>query len=252
MPATFTRTPAETERKDTGFGGKPPLDRRPTGGGGDGENWDNRPPGRRGPREMLFRYRMLLFGALAGDLMFFAALVSAFFVRQSTGHFTDTNNWVLDWRPLAIPPVLWVNTAVILLSSLTMEIARRQIFHEVDVMEEWLGMGRPMVRRAAPWLLATAVLGSVFLAGQWIAWEQLWGEGVFFASNPSSHFFYLITGTHGLHLMLGVVALTGSVIGLFVLRRVELRQAVVDCAAWYWHTMGLFWMFLFCLLVFCQ
>lgn len=252
MPATFTRTPTETERKDTGFGGKPPLDRRPTGGGGDGENWENRPPGRRGPREMLSRYRMLLFFGLASDLMFFVALVSTFFARQDSGHFTSSNSWVLDWHPLAIPPVLWINTAVILLSSLTMELGRRQLFHEIDVMEEWLGLGRPMVRRAAPWLVATAVLGSMFLAGQWIAWKQLVAEGVFFGSDPSSHFFYLITGTHGIHLLIGVFALAASVVGLFVLRRVEARQALVDCAAWYWHTMGIFWIFLFGLLVFGQ
>jgi cytochrome c oxidase subunit 3 len=79
MPATFTRTPAETERKDPGFGGKPPVSRRPTGGGGDGENWENRQPGRRGPRDLLGRYRMGLFFVLASDLMFFIALVSAFF-----------------------------------------------------------------------------------------------------------------------------------------------------------------------------
>ncbi len=241
MPTTFTRTPAETERKDTGFGGKPPLDRRPTGGGGDGENWDNRPPGRRGPRELLSRYRMLLFFALGGDLMFFVALVSAFFARQASGHFTTSNIWVLDWRPLAIPPVLWINTAVLLLSSLTMEAARRQLFREIDVMEEWLGLGRPVVRRAAPWLLATAVLGGLFLVGQWIAWNQLVGQGAYFASNPSSHFFYLITGTHAIHLLAGLFALVASIVSLFLLRRVEMRQVVVDCTAWYWHTMGVLW-----------
>ena len=249
MPTTFTRTPTETERKDTGFGGKPPLDRRPTGGGGDGENWENRPPGRRGPREMLSRYRMLLFFALAGDLMFFVALTSAFFTRQASGHFTPLNTWVLDWHPLAIPPILWVNTALLLLSSLTMEVARRQLFREIDVMEEWLGLGRPLVRRTAPWLFATAVLGGLFLAGQWIAWKQLAAQGAFFASNPSSHFFYLITGTHALHLLIGVLALAASVLSLFLLRRVELRQVVVDCTAWYWHSMGILWVFLFGLLV---
>jgi cytochrome c oxidase subunit 3 len=252
MPATFTRTPAETDRKDPGFGGKPPLDRRPTGGGGDGENWENREPGRRGPREMLSRYRMMLFFALAGDLMFFIALVSAFFARQAAGHFTAANVWVLDWRPLALPPVLWINTAVILVSGVTMEVARRQLFREIDVMEEWLGLGRPTVRRAAPWLMATVVLGVLFLAGQWIAWKQLVAEGVFFASNPSSHFFYLITGTHAAHLILGILGLASCIAALFMLRRMETRQVAVDCAAWYWHTMSLFWMFLFGLLLFCQ
>jgi cytochrome c oxidase subunit 3 len=194
---------------------------------------------------------MVLFFALASDLMFFIALVSAFFARQSSGHFSD-NAWVVDWHPIGLPPILWINTALILLSSLTMEVGRRHFFHEIDVMEEWLGMGRPTLRRAAPWLAATVVLGALFLAGQWIAWKQMVDQGVFFASNPSSHFFYLITGTHGLHLLIGVLALAGASLGLIFLRRVELRQVVVDCTAWYWHTMGIFWIFLFGMLVFCQ
>jgi cytochrome c oxidase subunit 3 len=195
---------------------------------------------------------MVLFFGLASDLMFFIALVSAFFARQSTGHFNAANAWIMDWHPVAIPPILWLNTALILLSSLTMEIGRRHFFREIDLMEEWLGLGRPTTRRAAPWLVATVVLGALFLAGQWMAWKQLVGQGVFFASNPSSHFFYLITGTHGLHLLLGLGALAGTMIGLVLLRRIELRQVVVDCTAWYWHTMGVFWVFLFGLLVFCQ
>jgi cytochrome c oxidase subunit 3 len=179
-------------------------------------------------------------------------LVSAFFARQSSGHFTANNTWVIDWRPVAVPPILWINTALILLSSLTMEIGRRHFFREIDVMEEWLGLGRPTIRRAAPWLTATVLLGGLFLAGQWVAWKQLVDQGVFFASNPSSHFFYLITGTHGLHLLIGVAALAGAVPALMFLRRIELRQVVVDCTAWYWHTMGVFWIFLFGMLVFCQ
>jgi cytochrome c oxidase subunit 3 len=250
MPATFTRHPVEIERKDTGIGGKPPLDRRPTGGGGDGDNWDNRPSGRRGPRELLSRYRLGVVFALAGDLMFFVAIVSAFFVRQSAGHFDARENYISDWHPLAVPPILWLNTAVLLLSSLTAEIGRRQLFREIDVMEEWLGLGRPAVKRAAPWLIATALLGTLFLVGQWIAWKQLVLAGFSFNSpDPSSHFFYLITGTHGIHLVLGILALGGALVGLFTLRRIELRQIVVDCTAWYWHTMGLFWIFLFMLLV---
>ncbi len=253
MPATFTRHPTEIERKDPGIGGKPPVDRRPTGGGGDGENWDNQPHGRNGPRELLIRYRLGVMFALAGDLMFFVALVSAFFVRQTTGHFDVHDNFINDWRPLAVPPILWLNTAVLLLSSAAMEMARRQLFHEIDVMEEWLGLGRPAVKRAAPWLVAALVLGVMFLAGQWIAWEQLVREGFRFTSpDPSSHFFYLITGIHGLHLVMGIFALVAALVGLFTLKKIELRQIAVDSVAWYWHTMGLFWVFLFVLLVFFQ
>lgn len=248
MPATFTRHQVEIERKDPGFGGKPPLDRRPTGGGGGDENWDSRPSGRRGPRELLIRYRLGVFSGLAGDFVFFAVLVSAFFVRQTAGHIDASENYVSDWHPLWMPPILWINTAILLLSSLTMEMARRQLFHEIDIMEEWLGLGRPAVRRAAPWLVATILLGTLFLAGQWIAWQQLAQQGLFFSTNPNSHFFYLVTGTHGFHLLLGLGALLAALVAMFRLKRVELRQIAIDCTAWYWHAMGLFWIFIFVLL----
>ena len=117
-------------------------------------------------------------------------------------------------------------------------------------MEEWLGLGRPAVRRATPWLIATAVLGLAFLAGQWMAWQQLFAQGVSFASNPTNDLFYLITGIHGAHLLVGLMALGAALAALFVFKRVEYRQIAVDCSAWYWHTMGVFWIFLFTMLAF--
>jgi cytochrome c oxidase subunit 3 len=101
-------------------------------------------------------------------------------------------------------------------------------------------------------LAATVALGIAFLVGQWMAWDDLASQGLFFASNPSSHFFYLITGAHGAHLVLGILALAGALAALFLLHRLELRQIFVDCTAWYWHSMGIFWVFLFSLLVFFQ
>ncbi|HEV2709811.1 MAG TPA: cytochrome c oxidase subunit 3 [Edaphobacter sp.] len=257
MPTTITPTSTEPKPKrrledhDHGSGRRPPTDKR-TGGGGDGDNWNERPSGHRGPRERLVRYRMGIFFALASDLMFFVAIVSTFFVSQSTGHFDAYNNYVNEWSPTLIPPILWLNTAVLILSSITMEIARRRMFHEVDVMDEWLGLGKPITRAAIPWVAATVVLGIVFLIGQWIAWTQLATQHVFFLSNPSSHFFYLITGVHGIHLILGIFGLAAALIGLYASRSLESRQIMIDCAAWYWHSMGIFWLFLFTLLVFFQ
>jgi cytochrome c oxidase subunit III len=257
MPTTITPTSTEPkprrhlEDHDHGSGRRPPTDKR-TGGGGDNDNWNDRPNGHRGPRERLVRYRMGIFFALASDLMFFVAIVSTFFVSQSTGHFDAYNNYVNEWSPTLIPPILWLNTAVLILSSITMETARRRMFHEVDVMDEWLGLGKPITRAAIPWVAATVVLGIVFLVGQWIAWTQLELQHVFFLSNPSSHFFYLITGVHGIHLILGIFGLIAALIGLYVSRSLETRQIMVDCASWYWHSMGLFWLFLFTLLVFFQ
>lgn len=257
MPATITPTDLERERKrrvddhDNGSGRRPPTDKR-TGGGGDGDNWNDRPQGRRGPRERLARYRLAVFFALAGDLMFFVAIVSAFFVSQASGRFDAYNNYINEWLPTAIPPVLWLNTAVLVLSSVTMEIARRRMFEEKHVMEEWFGLGKPTSARAMPWLSATVFLGFVFLAGQWLAWQQLAVQHVFFRTNPSSHFFFLITGVHAIHLFLGVAGLIAALAGLYVSRQVETRQILVDCSAWYWHSMGVFWIFLFVLLAFFQ
>lgn len=257
MPATITPTDVERERKrrvddhDNGSGRRPPTDKR-TGGGGDGDNWNDRPQGRRGPRERLARYRLAVFFALAGDLMFFVAIVSAFFVSQASGRFDAYNNYVNEWLPTTIPPVLWLNTAVLVLSSVTMEIARRRMFEETHVMEEWFGLGKPTSARAVPWLSGTVFLGFVFLAGQWLAWQQLAVQHIFFRTNPSSHFFFLITGIHAIHLFLGVAGLIAALVGLYVSRQMETRQILVDCSAWYWHSMGIFWIFLFVLLAFFQ
>jgi cytochrome c oxidase subunit 3 len=257
MPSTITPINTEPEKKrrlddhEGGHGRRPPTDKR-TGGGGDNDNWNDRPQGRRGPREKLSRARLGLFFALAGDLMFFVAIVSAFFVAQNTSHIDAYNRYINQWLPTAIPPILWLNTAVLVLSSATMEIARRSMFRETDVMDEWLGIGKPLTRRVLPWLAATTAFGLVFLLGQWMAWQQLAVQHVFFSSNPSSHFFYLITYTHAAHLFLGIGALAASLIGLYASRQLETRQILIDCTAWYWHAMGLFWIFLFILLAFFQ
>jgi cytochrome c oxidase subunit 3 len=182
--------------------------------------------------------------------MFFVSIVSVFFVAHGSGHVDANARFINDWLYIPIPSILWLNTAVLLLSSLTIEIARRHMFREMDVMDEWLGLGRPVSRAAMPWLIATLVLGCLFVAGQVVAWHQLAAQRIFYYTSQSSHSFFLFTGMHGLHLLLGVAALTGALIGLFVSKQTETRQIMVDLAAWYWHSMGLLWIVLFALLAF--
>jgi len=250
MPATFTPSPAETERKNPGIGGKPPAARRPTGGGGNGG--DDQDRDRRGPYDLLHSVRFFLFSALAADMLFFVVLVLFFFARQA-GLRSDprTHEFIGDWRPVLLPPILYLNTAALLVSCLTMEIGRRHIFREMDVLEEWLGLGRPALRRALPWVAATLFLGGLFLAGQWMAWKQLTMQGFAFDrwSTPASYFFYVMTGLHAAHLVLGVLALLFCLVSLGWLRKVEYRQVAVDTAAWFWHIMGFAWMGLFLVLL---
>ena len=250
MPSIFTPTSAEAERREPGIGGKPPVDRRPTGGGGGGgdDDWKNE---RRGPRELLHRIRFFVFLFLATDMVFFAVLVVAFYARQAGFHMDPrTMQPIGDWHPVQLPPILYLNTAVLLLSSLSMEWARTSIFREIDVLEEWLGLGQPALRRTLPWVGATLVFGSLFLAGQASAWRQLTAQGFAFDghSTPASYFFYMITGLHAAHLVVGVLALALCLATLRFLKRVEYRQVAVDATAWYWHTMGLAWLILFAVL----
>ena len=246
MPITITRTPAEIERKEPGIGGKPPLDRRPTGGGDNGGDDDWNGP-RGGARDRLHRFRFFVFFGLAGDMMVFAVLVVLFFARQA-GMKMDphSHEMIGDWHPIQLPPIVYLNTAVLLLSSLTMEIARRGIFREIDVLEEWFGLGKPAVKRARPWVAATLVLGGLFLAGQVTAWRQLTAQGFAFDqfSTPASYFFYVVTGLHAVHLLAGVAFLLFCLLALSWLKQVQTRQIAVDATAWYWHTLGLAWLLL--------
>jgi cytochrome c oxidase subunit 3 len=261
MPSTLTPPPGSGIREndrdrrddfgDHGNGRRPPTDKR-TGGNGDGDNFNNRPIGSRQPRQRLAQARIGLFFALGGDLMFFIALVSVFFVDKNTGHVTASGRFVNDWRATTLPTILWCNTAVLLLSSVSAELARRSMFREDDIMDEWIGLGRPITRRATAWLSVTLALGLAFLAGQWTAWRQLAAKGVFIGSNASSKFFYIITWAHAIHLALGVLAL---IVALAVLRRsrqIATRQVFVDATTWFWHAMGALWVFLFILLEYGQ
>jgi cytochrome c oxidase subunit 3 len=251
MPSTFTRTHEETERREPGIGGKPPVDRRPTGGGGGGgdDDWNQE---RGGPRELLYRIRIFVFSALGGDMMFFVVLVVLFYARQAGLRMDPRSHEMIgDWHPVLLPPILYLNTALLLLSTLTMERARQHIFREIDILEEWLGLGQPALRRTLPWVAATLFLGVLFLLGQVSAWHQLTAQGFAFDqwSTPASYFFYVITGFHAAHLLVGVAALVLCLTVPGWLKRVEYRQIVVDATAWYWHTMSLAWLVLFAVLI---
>ena len=254
MTATFTRKPVKKQRRESGSGGLPPVVRRPTGGDGGGgdDNWNN---SNHSPRQLLKRARFYLFTALAGDMILFSVLISIFFALHAHTQLDPrTRQLIGDWHPILLPRILYLNTAILLLSCLTMELARRNIFREIDALEEWLGMGRPAFRRALPWLAATLTLGTLFLTGQWMAWRQLAALGFAFnhPSTPAASFFYLITGLHAAHLLIGVAALVLCLSALGLLHRIDYRQIAVDTTACYWHTMSLAWLLLLGVLAFGQ
>jgi len=160
---------------------------------------------------------------LGGILMFFMALVSAYIVRK------DIPN--SNWHPLAVPRILWLNTAVLIASSFTLSHARKLLKSNDQ-------------KGFRHWWSVTTILGVFFLVGQIIAWQQLRATGLFLATNPSSSFFYVFTAAHGLHLLGGVLALTWI---LFRPTHRLTQGTATEVAAMYWHFMDGLWVFLFLL-----
>jgi cytochrome c oxidase subunit III len=226
MGTTVTSTERIAQTK-IGLGGGPrkgPGGGPRGGGNGHGGGDDAR------ERFSTSKYRIGMWVALAGVGMMFTALTSAYIVRASTSN---------DWRPLVMPRMLWLSTGLILLSSITFEIARR-------------ALKGGSTSRYQLWILFTALLGLGFLATQLLAWRQLVAQGIYIATNPHAGFFYVLTGAHGLHLLGGVIALDYLLLRSWRKRLEEhgeaKRQAVVNAVALYWHFMFGLWIYLFLLL----
>jgi cytochrome c oxidase subunit 3 len=184
----------------------------------------------RDPELYARRYRIGMWVGLASIAMMFTSLSSAYIVRAASSS---------DWFPLLMPRVLLLSTALILVSSFTVELARRKLKSS-------------LFTQYSSYLLITGLLGLAFLASQLVAWRQLAKQGIYLASNPHSSFFYLLTATHGLHLIGGLLAL--SFLWLRSRRPVEKasavanRQAAADAVSIYWHFMDALWIYLFLLL----
>ncbi len=216
MGATTITPPKPKTRQATAEGG------RGQGGFGDGgfggEGWPRQVPAQ--------AYRTGIWLALVAITMLFAAFTSALVVRQGISN---------DWVHLQLPRILWLNTAVLLASSLTLELARR-------------GLVAGFPERFLHGWYATTGLGLAFLAGQLVAWRELASRGVYLSTSPNSSFFYLLTAAHGFHLLGGVLALLYIA---FRARRLVVgpaRPVAVEVAAIYWHFMDGLWVYLFLLL----
>lgn len=196
--------------------GRPPVPPSDDGFGDDG-----RRPDWGGSRRASFTALLVL---LASTTMVFAALTSAYFLRRGISG---------DWRATPLPPMLWLNTAVLLLSSGLLEVARRH-----------LRTGRRTSFNA--WWTAATAAGGLFFIGQALVWREMHTAGYYLSANPSSAFFYLLTAVHGVHLL-------GAMGGLVYIDvralRFELgpaRRTGADVSAVFWHFLDGIWI---CLLL---
>src|SRR5580692_7511994 len=177
-------------------------------------------PGHRGSDRRASLVGLLILLVSTGIV--FLALVTAFVARRLMGD---------DWIPTPKPPILWVNTCVLIASSVALDLARRAL------------KARQRVNFNRWWTAATA-LGGVFLIGQSIAWSQLRAAGIYVATNPSSSFFYVLTAVHAAHLIGGMVALTWVDVQALRLRLGPAKRTAIDICAIFWHFLDALWIML--------
>ena len=200
----------------------------------------------------LRRARLGLVVGLTGIAMIFISFSSAYVVRQGLPTLDPRSNLLLhDWFPVPLPRLLLINTAILLISTFTMELARRQAARKATLAQLPVVPGVSVdAGEKISWLALTAVLGLSFLTGQWMVWRELAASGFYVSSSPSSSFIYLLTGMHGVHLFGGVVAMLTAGVGFVLRRPADSQSIVVDVTSWYWHFMALLWVYILCLLEF--
>jgi cytochrome c oxidase subunit 3 len=165
---------------------------------------------------------------LAAITMTFAAFTSALIVRQGGSS---------DWQHFTLPSILYFNSLIIIASSVTLEIARRQITTFMVARNEGIAPSR--------WLYVTLALGLIFVAGQIFAWLQLKSQGLGLSTNISYSFFYVLTVAHAIHLLGG---LGGMVRVISKVNHTVLRRSTLKATSLYWHFMGGLWLYLLLLL----
>ena len=166
-------------------------------------------------------------------VMTFGGLISAYVVISTNG--------VAEWQPFNLPRAVWISTTLILLSSATYHFANSKLQSNQQ-------------QSAKKWLLATTVLGAMFISSQLLAWLELVRQGIYVKGNPYAGFFYILTFVHAAHVLGGI-----ALLGYIVLRtwnetvnegELLRRKTFSKVAGWYWHFMGGLWILLFLLLQF--
>lgn len=248
MP-TFRERVERERRPKLGGGGPGKIPRQWNyGGGDDGDHDQQRHSPGYGQRLRRLRVAMLL--GIISVAMLFVFLMVAYLFSLHMGHYDQLRRQtVSDWHPLVLPyPVLLINSVVLICSSFTLELARKQSERQA----EFRNMGIVPVESSydPPWLGLTVLLGFAFLSGQILAWNFIKSSGSFYPSDPGRFFFYILTGIHAVHLVGGLIALVFALGRRFFRQKFESRQLTIEVTSWYWHFMAGLWFVIFGLMHF--
>jgi cytochrome c oxidase subunit 3 len=182
-------------------------------------------------RELNGLYSVALIATLAFVTVTFAALILIFVLRSRNA---------FNWTHILLPPLLWVDTLLLIASSVTFSIGHRKLR-----VNDQLAFYH--------WVRYTAVLGLLFLAGQVLVWWQILASGQLVRNNPHSSFFFIFSGMHGVHILAGLAGL-----GALLYRTHEPAsgpkwqmhtRVLANAVAIFWHYLDGLWVVLFALLL---
>ncbi|RYY59593.1 MAG: heme-copper oxidase subunit III [Chitinophagaceae bacterium] len=173
-------------------------------------------------RKKIHPHKFTLWVAIASILMMFAGLTSAFIVKSN----------LVGWSDVKMPKMFWFSTAVIIASSITVQMAVRAFTQRN--MAGYRGL-----------IAVTVALGILFMVLQWFGFTELWAQGYHWkGSAGASQFLYIIFGLHAIHVLGGVIALVVMFTRAFF-GKIKLYSAVpIEVAATYWHFVDLLWIYL--------
>lgn len=177
-------------------------------------------------RKRLHPHIFTLWVGIAGIVMMFAGLTSAYIVKRN----------LANWISFNLPVIFWYSTIVIILSSITIMVGRN--FFKQGEMAKY-----------RQYLIATAALGVLFVIMQTVGFFNLWHNGITLTRNVSFSFLYIIVGLHALHVVAGVISLLVILIKAFSIRRKSYSTVPIDLMSTYWYFVDLLWIYLLIFLV---
>lgn len=180
------------------------------------------------PRRGVYAPLFALWVAMAGIIMMFGSLTSAYIVRQAAG----------NWLEFEIPAVFYTSTIVILISSVTLHLSYWAFKNKRE----------QLYKIALP---VSLLLGIAFVVLQYQGWMELYNLGVMLDGNPSGSFFYLISGMHAAHVIGGIFALLVATLHAYSLtfKPTERRRRRFQIVLHYWHFVDFLWLYLFIFLL---
>jgi len=174
-------------------------------------------------RKKIHPHKFTMWIAIGSIIMMFAGLTSAYIVKSNQA----------SWQQVKTPQVFWYSTVVILLSSLTIQMALRS-FKQREM------------NRYRQLMSVTMILGVVFIVLQWNGFMQLWNSGIQFKGVAGAgQFLYVIFGLHALHVAGGAVVLIVMLIKAFFGITKTYGSTGIEVMATYWHFVDILWIYLF-------